>query len=127
MDDVSVLSLLGRLIVSLAVVLGLMALVARLVRKGALPGLKRSKFAPGALQVVARQPLSRTASVVLVRAADRALVIGVTDAGITLLAELDPASLDVDESAGAAGAVPVAPAVWQGFIDAVRERSVRRA
>lgn len=123
MEDVSVLSLLGRLVVSLAIVLGLMALLARVVRHRALPGLKRATVAPGTLQVVAQQPLSRAASIVLVRAANRAFVVGVTDAGVNLLAELDPDSLEIEEPADGA---PVMPVSLRGFVDAVRDRSVRR-
>lgn len=123
MEDVSVLSLLGRLVFSLAIVLGLMALLARVVRNRALPGLKRATVAPGTLQVVARQPLSRTASIILVRAADRAFVVGVTDAAVNLLAELDPDSLDVEEPAEGSPTMPVSV---RAFVDAVRDRSVRR-
>lgn len=123
MEDVSVLSLLGRLIVSLAIVLGLMALLARFVRNRTLPGLNRATVAPGTLQVMARQPLSRTASVVLVRAADRAFILGVTDAAVSLLAEMDPGTLDVQEPVEG---TPTMPVSVRDFVNAVRDRSVRR-
>ncbi|GGK96424.1 hypothetical protein Ppa06_65590 [Planomonospora parontospora subsp. parontospora] len=43
----------------------------------------------GLLTVVARQQLSRNSSVAVVRVTDRALVLGVTDGQVTLLAEAD--------------------------------------
>ncbi|MFI5911190.1 flagellar biosynthetic protein FliO [Dactylosporangium sp. NPDC051541] len=45
----------------------------------------------GALTVVARQQLSRGSSVAVVKVADRALVLGVSDAGVSLLADADAA------------------------------------
>jgi flagellar protein FliO/FliZ len=124
MEDVSVLSLLGRLVFSLAVVLVLMALVARVMRNRTMPGVGRVGARRDVLQIVARQPLSRAASVAVVRAADRAMVLGITDHGIELLAELDPATLE-DDDAGSPTAV--APPTWQGIVDAFRDRTVRRS
>ena len=48
----------------------------------------------GALAVLARQPLTRGASVAVVRVGERALVLGVTDQNVTLLAEADPAAIE---------------------------------
>lgn len=125
MEDVSVLSLLGRLVFSLAVVLVLMYLVARVMRNKTMPGVGRIGARRDLLQVVARQALSRTASIAVVHAADRALVVGVTDHGVSVLAELDVASLEPDEPDDA---TPIAAGPsWQGFFDALRERSVRRS
>ncbi|MER7280217.1 flagellar biosynthetic protein FliO [Dactylosporangium sp. NPDC000244] len=45
----------------------------------------------GAVTVVARQQLSRGSSVAVVKVADRALVLGVSDAGVSLLADADAA------------------------------------
>jgi flagellar protein FliO/FliZ len=44
--------------------------------------------------VVARQPLGRGSSVAVVRVADRALVLGVTDTHVTLLSETDVAVVE---------------------------------
>jgi flagellar protein FliO/FliZ len=123
MEDVSVLSLLGRLVFSLAVVLVLMALVARVMRNRTMPGVGRVGVRRDLLRVVARQPLSRAASVAVVQAADRAMVLGVTEHGIELLAELDPATLHDDDDGSPAG---VAPPTWQGFVDTLRDRTARR-
>jgi flagellar protein FliO/FliZ len=66
---------------SLMVVLGLMWVAARLLR-----GRLTSRGA-GTLEVLARAQVGRGASVALVRVADRALVVGVTEHGISLLGE----------------------------------------
>lgn len=124
MEDVSVLSLLGRLVFSLAIVLVLMFLVARVMRNRTVPGVGRIGVRRDLLRVVARQPLSRTASVAVVHAADRALVVGVTDHGVSVLAELDPSSLEPDETDGANPVI--GGTTWQGFLEVLRERSVRR-
>lgn len=124
MEDVSVLSLLGRLVFSLAIVLFLMFLVARVMRNRTMPGVGRIGARRDLLRVVARQPLTRTASIAVVHAADRALVVGVTDHGVSVLAELDVSALEPDDPDGA---MPVTSAPsWQGFLDVLRERSVRR-
>ena len=72
-----------RITLSLAAVLGLMWLLARAARKP----LKAR--AAGAVAVLARQQLSRNASVAVVRVGDRALIIGVTEAQVSLLGETD--------------------------------------
>lgn len=124
MEDLSVLSLLGRLVISLGIVLALMAVLAKVLRNRVMPGMGRTAVRRDALQVLARQPLSRAASVAVVRAGDRMLVIGVSDNGVNLLAELDPLSLEVEEAA--AGAPVLADPSWRGVLDALRERSTRR-
>jgi flagellar protein FliO/FliZ len=73
-----------RIVFSLLVVFGLLWGLARLARR---PLAGRGA---GALRVLARQQLSRGSSVAVIRVADRALVLGVSDAGVTLLADADP-------------------------------------
>lgn len=123
MEDVSVLSLLGRLVFSLAFVLVLMAVAARVLRNRTTPGLGRPGARRDVLHVVARQPLTRTASVAIVKAGDRALVIGVTDQRVEVLSELEPSTLEAEDD----GAPVVNTPSWTGFLDALRERSVRRS
>jgi flagellar protein FliO/FliZ len=77
-----------RIIFSLLVVLGLMWLLARLARR---PLAGRSG---GLLGVIARQQLTRGASVAVLRVGDRALVLGITDQHVTLLAETEPVDPD---------------------------------
>lgn len=124
MEDVSVLSLLGRLVFSLGIVLVLMILVARVMRNRTMPGVGRMSVRRDLLQVVARQPLTKTASIAVVHAVDRALVVGITDHGVSVLAELD---VSVFEPEDPDGPIPGSSSPsWQGFLDVLRERSVRR-
>ncbi|MFF5232032.1 flagellar biosynthetic protein FliO [Dactylosporangium sp. NPDC000521] len=58
--------------------------LARLARRGAGGG-----HGAGLVTVLARQQLSRGSSVAVVKVADRALVLGVSDTGVSLLADAD--------------------------------------
>jgi flagellar protein FliO/FliZ len=119
-----------RLVLSLAVVLGLLALAARAAKAGGFGGARR---AAAPIAILARQGVARSASVVVVRAADRALVLGVTDHTISLLAEVDPSAMETQEAepartpvlAGAPYGDPRTPS-WRDPLDALRERTVRR-
>jgi flagellar protein FliO/FliZ len=88
-----VLELTVRLVVSLAVVVGLMMLLARL-------GARRFKGGASAVvRVVHRQPLSRGSAVAVVTVGSRVLVLGTTEQQVSVLAELDPDELGADELA----------------------------
>ena len=78
-----------RIFFSLAVVLLLMWGLARVARR---PLAGRGG---GALSVLARQPLTRGASVAVVRVGERAFVLGVTDQNVSLLAETEPDAIEV--------------------------------
>jgi flagellar protein FliO/FliZ len=80
MDTVA---MIGRLLVSLAAVLGVMWLLARRLRKGG--RAKDTRL----IDVLGRQQLSRNAAVAVVRVGEQALVIGVTDAQVSVLGETD--------------------------------------
>ena len=83
------LSLLLRVALSLGCVLGLIWLLAR-------GGRRRTGgrvAAAGRFAVVGRQSLGRHAGVAVVRVGDRALVLGVTEQSVQLLAETDLASV----------------------------------
>lgn len=85
------LELTLRLIVSLAVVVGLLLVLARF-------GARKFNGGSGALvHVVHRQPLSRTSSVAVVTVGSRVLVLGTTEHQVSMLAELDPEELDVED------------------------------
>ncbi|MDP9388766.1 MAG: flagellar biosynthetic protein FliO [Actinomycetota bacterium] len=124
MEDVSVVSLLGRLVVSLAVVLALMAGLAHLLRTRGVGGVRGASRAV-AIEVVARQQLTRAASVAVVRTAGRVLVLGVSDHAVQVLTEVDPETLPVEEERTPLGA-PSGGQSWKAFVDALRERTVRR-
>ena len=85
------IELVIRLVFSLAVVVGMLLLLAKFSAK---------KFRGGSgslVQVVQRQPLSRTSSVAVVTVGSRVLVLGTTEQQVQLLTELDPDELDVPE------------------------------
>lgn len=72
-----------RVVVSLAIVLGIMWALARLARRAA-PTVQ------GSFEIVQRTPVGRRSSVMVMRvSADKAIVIGVTDQTITHLADVD--------------------------------------
>lgn len=84
------LELTLRLIVSLAIVVGLLLLLARF-------GARRFRGQAGALiRVVHRQPLSRTSSVAVVTVGARVLVLGTTEHQVTILTELDADEIDLE-------------------------------
>lgn len=72
-----------RVMCSLSVVFVLLWALARLARRGV------GSRGAGLLTVIARQQLSRGSSVAVIKVADRALVLGVSDAGVSLLADAD--------------------------------------
>jgi flagellar protein FliO/FliZ len=83
-----VVGLALRLVLSLAIVLGLFWMVARTGSKK-LGGRDR-----GLMRVRSRQSLSRSASLAVVEVGRRVLVVGVSDGGVRLLTEMDPADLE---------------------------------
>ncbi|KQX69509.1 flagellar biosynthetic protein FliO [Angustibacter sp. Root456] len=140
---------LGRVILSLVVVLVLLWVAARALRKN-----QRRSMQGVEVEVLARQPLAQRSSVAVVQVGDRALVLGVTESRVELLAEAPlasvlaaapveepPASADDDETSatsltmvrqrqpvatgGLAGSA-LSPATWAKALDAVREMTVRR-
>lgn len=132
MTDVSVISLFARLLVAMAIVLGLMFMAARVMRnRTGITGARRGRPVP--IEVLARQGLGRTASVALVRTSGRVLLLGVTEASVNMLTEVDPESIE-DDGPGAdwtalPGSGPVGSSgwTWKALIDAARERTVRRS
>ena len=148
-----------RMVVSLAIVLALMYIAARLLQRtrGGAPArpnsgrftalassVKKTKVGRRAarrraqLDVIARQPLGKSASVAVVRVGDRTMLIGVTDASVQLLSEVDAALFNEEESAaelaelaGAqAASTPALAASARATVsvmDLLRERTVRRA
>jgi flagellar protein FliO/FliZ len=117
-----VLELTVRLIASLAVVVGLMLLLAKLV------GKRYGARAGAPVQVLHRQPLSRSASVAVITVGSRVLVVGTTDHQVSLLTELDPeeleveldlpaeVALDADESSDAPERLPAAGGALAGSL-----------
>ncbi len=106
----STLVLAGRVVLSLACVLGLIWYAQR---RFAGP-LGRRRPAGPQLSVVGRHTLGRHTSVAVLAAGDRRLLIGVTEHGITLLTELDPVAdptADVPSAYAAASTAATAAAL----------------
>ncbi|MDT0200788.1 flagellar biosynthetic protein FliO [Nocardioides sp. AE5] len=86
------LELTVRLVFSLAVVVGLLLMIARL-------SARRFRSQSGAtITVVQRQALTRSSAVSVIKVGERVLVLGSTDQQVNLLAELDPDELDLPEA-----------------------------
>jgi flagellar protein FliO/FliZ len=126
MEDVSLLALLGRLIVSLAVVFGLMLVAGRVLRRRAVPG--GAAVGRGTrIEVLARQGLTRSASVALVRVGGKSLVLGITDASVSVLGEADAdlVELELQQMVQEAESRSAARPDWKSLVEMARERTVR--
>jgi flagellar protein FliO/FliZ len=137
-----------RLILSLAFIAIVLFYAARLAKK---KGLGQGN---GLIEVVARQRMGRTSTVNVVRIGDVVLVVGATEEQVTLLAEVDPETIDLALSEargpvrvgaseiGPVGGTPglaarsssgaLAGSVfdrngWGTFVHQLRERTVRRS
>lgn len=81
-------AVVGRMLLALVLVLGLMWMLARWARKPM--GGKADRV----MTVLARQQLSRTSSVTVLRVMDRALVLGVTEQGVQLITETELSAVE---------------------------------
>jgi flagellar protein FliO/FliZ len=124
-EDVSLLELASRMVLSLVVVLGIMVLAGKV--------LKRRGLAPsrggvtGRIEVLARQGLGRSSSVQLVRVGGKTLVLGVTDTTVSVLSEADPLLLEAElalQQHELEPAEPVKPG-WGPLLEHLKERTVR--
>ncbi len=82
-------AIIGRMLLALVFVLGVMWLLARWARKPM--GVGKSERV---MAVLARQQLSRTSSVTVLRVMDRALVLGVTEQGVQLITETELSAVE---------------------------------
>jgi flagellar protein FliO/FliZ len=105
---VNTVAIIGRMLLALVVVLGIMWCLARWARKPLGVGK-----ADRVMAVLARQQLSRGSSVAVLRVMDRALVLGVTEQGIRLITETELAPIEdalVVDAASARGWPRLRPA-----------------
>jgi flagellar protein FliO/FliZ len=135
-----------RLVLSLVMIAGLLWMAARIA------GRRGLGAAAGAVEVLARQPLSRTSAVCVVRVADRVLILGSSEQQVTLLGETDLETIGSSTPAAraaaqvaqttlttarpslvGAGAVNgmvsgsvLDPTQWRAALNGVRDRTVRR-
>jgi flagellar protein FliO/FliZ len=92
-DSISLGELAVRLVGSLALVVGLLLLIARFANR-------RFKAPSGAaIQVVQRQALGRGQGVAVISVGTRVLVLGTTEQQVTLLAEVEPDEIGLDLTA----------------------------
>ena len=143
MADVSVFALLARLVISLGVVLALMWVAAKLLARSG-GGRRGPRVArPVPISVLARQSLGKNSSVAVVHAAGKALIVGITDSQVTLLAEgdvevteettEDPATTITAAARtrppwaapGTPGAAAFSP--WTAMLETLRDRTARRS
>ncbi|MCP3854994.1 MAG: flagellar biosynthetic protein FliO [Actinomycetia bacterium] len=135
----SSIELVGRLALSFAIIGTLLygfAWVARRRQVRGLLGFAAPSDAP--IAVLSRQALGKGSSVVVLRAGQRHLLVGVTDQQLSLLAEGDDL-LPVESAEPAEGREPSSDprtgptgsskdpdSSRMGFVEALRERTVRR-
>ena len=123
MEDVSLLALLGRLAVSLAVVFALMAVAGKVLRRRGMG--TRGSTATSRIEVLARQGLGRTSSVQLVRVGGRTLVLGVTESSVSVLGEADPLLLEAELAlTPAEPETPPTPG-WGPLLELLKDRTAR--
>ena len=126
MEDISLVALLGRLAISLAVVFALMAVAARLLRRRGL-GSARGTTVTSRIEVLARHGLGRSSSVQLVRVGGKTLVLGVTDTQVSVLSEADPLLLEAELAlAPVESEQPTAPG-WGPLLEVLKDRTARRS
>lgn len=140
MVDSSIFPLLVRLAFSLAIVIGLMMLLAAALRKrGVAVGHSSKKTASGRnspatqVEVVARRGLGRNAQVAIVRAGGRTMVLGVTDHQVTMLGDAElyvndiediPTGVQRTDLPGSADGPSGSP--WTMMLETMRAKTVRR-
>ncbi len=139
-------TLVVRLVVSLAIVLGLLLIVAGILKKRGLVigggiGKGSRNHSPFDLEIMSRKPLGRNAQLAVVCTAGKTLVLGITEHQITMLAETEvvleltdttsipldlslPLSMEAQRTAlpgTSSGSFPT----WKTLIDGVRDKTVR--
>ncbi len=137
---------LGRMLLSLSVVLGLLWLIAR-VGRGRQRGVRLGRTGPGPgvprIEMLGRRSLGRHSAVFVIRAANRTMVVGQTAQQITVLAECEPSEhgepdrpevyCETDPVGRAEDVMPglasengvLTPKAWDAFVDRLREMTVR--
>lgn len=123
MEDVSLLALLGRLAVSLAVVFALMAVAGKVLRRRGTG--TRGSTATSRIEVLARQGLGRTSSVQLVRVGGRTLVLGVTESSVSVLGEADPLLLEAELALTPAEPEKAPAPGWGPLLELLKDRTAR--
>lgn len=126
-------SQIARLLVTLALVVGVMLFAVKIARRrrGLSP---RTAIGQSQIELVARRGLGRSSSIAVVKFGGRHLVVGVTDAAVSVLANIDDAALgdprqvsgelEATRTSLSRGTHPVPTRM--ALLDAMRDRTVRR-
>lgn len=127
-------ALIGRMALSLGVVLVLVAGLARLARHRG--GLGFGPVRRAKLDVLVRQSVGKSSSLAVVRVGGRELLVGVTPSTISLLLDTEEGALvpsgEADaEPVGHDGMLPTTQGMfpsspWKVMLEQLRERTVRR-
>jgi flagellar protein FliO/FliZ len=133
-SSASTFALLLKMFLSLGVVLGLMFGITTVLKRrgfgGFAPTAGRRAHVGAYVEVLARKPLGRNASVAIVRAGSRAMVVGVTEANVTLLCDTDLDDLELEEPEAQGTGLPRdddgAKPPWMTMLEGLRDRTVRR-
>lgn len=123
MNDGSLVLTVLRAVISLAIVLGLLILMFRLV--GAKTGLRPSaRTRPVDVDLLGRRQLTRGSQVCVVRVGGAVLVLGVTDSHISVLSELAEEDLPADEDSETSSALlpEASPAPPAAVLKALRSQ-----
>ena len=130
----SSVALIGRMALSLGVVLVLVAGLARLARQRGGLGFGPPRRAK--LDVLVRQQVAKSSSLAVVRVGGRDLLVGVTPSTISLLLDTEegalvPAAGADTEPVGRQGVPPATQGMfpsspWKVMLEQLRERTVRR-
>jgi flagellar biogenesis protein FliO len=101
----STVELLVRLVFSLGLIVGLLMIAAKFAKKNGgalkLPGFGKKDTA---IKVLERHSLTKTASIAVVQIGDRTMVVGISEHGITRLADGPELDADDDRTTDAAAA-----------------------
>lgn len=111
------MALVGRLLISLAAVLGLIWLVARKFRGGAGRKTRSHKL----IDVLGRQNLTRSSSMAVVRVGGKALIVGITDASVRVLGNIELDAIEQNQTDNEPE--PNRPSVRESLRNAVAGRS----
>jgi flagellar biogenesis protein FliO len=111
-------------LIKVALIFALLGVTLKVIgRYGGLQGRTRSVGRP--VEVVARSPLARHASLVLVRMGERCYALGVSDTSVNLLTEVDVAVEPQPPSPARTPGEGPSP-TWRALIDSLRDRTLRR-
>jgi len=131
MATASTIGLFVRLFLSLGVVIGLMWAAATVLRKrGVMPaaGARRRTMRGTQVELLARKPLGRNASIAVVRVGDRSMVVGITDHQVTKLDDAEVEEIDLGEDTNwTVSRGPAGPTMaWKAMLEQMRNRTIRR-